>query len=127
VKVLDQEAVRPTGFDLATYWAQSLAEYEASRPQVEVRVRIARAAVPALDRVLAPRDRAALREAAAAASGGDWLALIVPFERPEHAHRDLLGLGDQVEVLSPAELRERIAATARTVAALYMASVPSQA
>ena len=126
VKALDEEAVRPTSFDLAAYWAQSLAEYEASRPQIEVRVRIARTAIPALERVLAPRDQEALRQAAAAADGADWRTLTVPFERPEHAHRDLLGLGDQVEVLDPPELRERIGATALTVAALYAKPTPSK-
>jgi predicted DNA-binding transcriptional regulator YafY len=122
VKVLDEEAVRPARFDLAAYWGQSLAEYEASRPQVQVRVRIARAAIPELERVLAPRDRATLRAALADAQRGEWLTLTVAFERSEHAHRDLLGLGNQVEVLGPRELRERIGASARTVAALYSAS-----
>jgi predicted DNA-binding transcriptional regulator YafY len=45
--------------------------------------------------------------------------MTVAFERLEHAHRDLLGLGERVEVLGPAALREHVAASARTVAALY--------
>jgi predicted DNA-binding transcriptional regulator YafY len=118
-RVLDEEAVRPKRFDLAAYWARSLADYEASRPQVTVRVRVARRALPELERVLAPRDRTALRAAVTAANDGDWITLSVHFERAEHAHRDLLGLADQVEVLDPPELRNRIASSARSVAALY--------
>jgi hypothetical protein len=104
------------------FWSQCLEEFEASRPQFEVQVRIHREAIAELQRVLAPRDQAALTAAAAAADdGGEWLTITVPFERPEHAHRDLLALGDRVEVLGPAKLRERIAASARTLAALYAA------
>ena len=45
--------------------------------------------------------------------------MTVAFERLEHAHRDLLGLGERVEVLGLPALRERVAASARTVAAFY--------
>jgi predicted DNA-binding transcriptional regulator YafY len=119
ISLSEKEAVRPASFDLPAFWSRWLAEFEASRPQVQVRVRIRREAVPELERVLAPRDQAALRAAIAATDGGEWVTITVLFERPEHAHRDLLGLGDRVEVLGPPELRQRVAASARAVAALY--------
>ncbi|MFJ7249546.1 WYL domain-containing protein [Kitasatospora sp. NPDC098652] len=37
----------------------------------------------------------------------------------DHAHGEFLRLGAEVEVLEPAELRERIAATVRAPAARY--------
>nr|WP_312023975.1 WYL domain-containing protein [Streptomyces sp. WAC 04229] len=43
----------------------------------------------------------------------------MPIESIDHAHRDFLRLGADVEVLAPAELRNRIAETARTLAARY--------
>lgn len=119
VKVREEEVARPAAFDLPTFWSQWLSEFEASRPQVPVRVRIHPAVITELERVLAPRDQAALRTAVATADAGGWLTITVPFERPEHAHRDLLALGDQVEVLGPPEVRERINASARAVASLY--------
>jgi hypothetical protein len=122
VRVLEEPARRPSGFDLATLCAQSLAEYEASRPQIQVQVRIARAALPELERVLAPRDRAALREAAGAADGADWLTLSVPFERSEHAHRDLLGLGEHVESWH----RPSCASASERAPARWLPSMPAE-
>jgi predicted DNA-binding transcriptional regulator YafY len=120
VKVREAQIVRPAGFDLPEFWSHRLAEFEGSRPRVEVEVRIQRTAIPELERLLAPRDRQALASATAAADdGGEWLTMTVAFERLEHAHRDLLGLGERVEVLGPPALRERVAASARTVAAFY--------
>lgn len=37
----------------------------------------------------------------------------------EYAHDDLLRLGADIEVLAPAELRERLAATSRAMAVRY--------
>ena len=46
---------------------------------------------------------------------------VVGFQSMEDAFRELLKFGPDAEVLEPAELRERIAATAREVAGLYTA------
>jgi predicted DNA-binding transcriptional regulator YafY len=126
VRVREEEAVRPPGFDLPSFWSRWLAEFEASRPQVKVQVRIHRTAVPELERVLAPRDRQASATVPPPSDDdGEWLTMNVPFERPEHAHRDLLGLGERVEVLGPPALRERVAASARTLAAVYASTAPT--
>jgi predicted DNA-binding transcriptional regulator YafY len=53
------------------------------------------------------------------AAGDGWLELTLPFERVEYAYDELMPLGCAVEVLEPVELRERIAAAARELAALY--------
>ena len=55
----------------------------------------------------------------AASAHEEWLEIKVPFERFEHAQRDLLGLGDRVEVLGPPELRAQLGATVRTLAGVY--------
>ncbi|WP_399189044.1 WYL domain-containing protein [Streptomyces sp. WAC 04229] len=52
-------------------------------------------------------------------AGDGWTEARVPIESIDHAHRDFLRLGADVEVLAPAELRNRIAETARTLAARY--------
>jgi predicted DNA-binding transcriptional regulator YafY len=44
---------------------------------------------------------------------------VVAFESLAAAYRELLRFGTDLEVLEPAELRERVAATGREVAALY--------
>ena len=48
---------RPPRFDLAAFWERSREEFEASRPRIAVRVRVARADVPALRAGLDPTVR----------------------------------------------------------------------
>ncbi|MEU8760560.1 WYL domain-containing protein [Streptomyces sp. NPDC048659] len=110
----DEEAVVPEGFDLAAHWRASQADFHTRLHQGEALVRIS------------PRGAARLTGAAAralAASGppepDGWTRAVLPVESPDHALGLLLGLGEEVEVLGPEELRDRIAATVRTLAARY--------
>jgi predicted DNA-binding transcriptional regulator YafY len=103
VRMRDDGFDRPEGFDLAAYWDESSRRFEASRPRVEVKVRASELAVRYL-----PRDL----------QGGDGI-FVVGFQSVEDAYRELLRFGPDAEVLEPAELRERIAATAKEVASLY--------
>ena len=89
VRALDEELRRPRSFDLAAYWDRWSRDFEERRAAVEVVV---------LDR----RGRAT-----------------VAFEDLDVAYAELLRRGGDVEVLEPPELRERIAATARELAATY--------
>jgi predicted DNA-binding transcriptional regulator YafY len=90
VRHLEQELRRPSGFELAAYWEQWSRDFEESLPRVEVTV----------------RDR----------QRGE---LVLAFEDLGAAYREVLRRGRDVEVLEPPELRDRVAATAREVAAMY--------
>lgn len=103
VSVRDEGFERPDGFELDAYWDEWSRTFEASRRRVEVKLRASQHALQFL-----PRD---LHE-----EGG---VFVVGFESFEAAFRELLKFGPDAEVLEPAELRERIAATAREVAGLY--------
>jgi predicted DNA-binding transcriptional regulator YafY len=94
---------RPEGFELASYWDEWSRSFEASRPQVEVKIRASE-----LVRRFLPGE---LRE-----EDGVY---VVGFENLDEAFRELLKFGPDVEVLEPAELRERVASAAGEVAALY--------
>jgi predicted DNA-binding transcriptional regulator YafY len=48
-----------------------------------------------------------------------WKRVQLPIESVEHAVEELLRLGADVEVLEPSALRQRLAETARGLAALY--------
>jgi predicted DNA-binding transcriptional regulator YafY len=50
---------------------------------------------------------------------GGWVRAEVPVESLDHAHRAFLALGADIEVLEPARLRTRMAATARALADRY--------
>jgi predicted DNA-binding transcriptional regulator YafY len=103
VRVRDESFARPEGFDLAVYWDEWSRAFEASRRRVEVKVRASELALRFL-----PRDLDA--------SEG---VFTVGFESLEDAFRELLRFGPDAEVLEPVELRDRIAATASEVAAMY--------
>jgi len=90
VRALEEPCARPDGFELSAYWHEWSRAFEESRPRVEVTVR-------------GPKGVRAMT-----------------FESLGNAERELLRLGPDVEVLEPAELRTRIAETARAVAALYV-------
>jgi predicted DNA-binding transcriptional regulator YafY len=103
VRVRDEGFVRPEGFELAGYWDEWSRSFEASLPRVEVKVRVSEPA-----RRFLPADQ----------QGEDGV-YVVGFQSLEDAFRELLKFGPDAEVLEPAELRERIADTAREVAGMY--------
>lgn len=104
VRLLEASFDRPAEFELAAFWDEWSRAFEAGRARVEVTVRVAedvRRFLPGEPQI-EPDGRA-----------------IVAFEHLGDAYRELLRFGSHVEVLEPAELRERVAATGREVAALY--------
>jgi len=113
---LDEGFVPPPGFELAAFWSQARDQFERSRPSLPVTVRIGRSALPALRRAVDPAVRPSAR---AARSGGETVDLVLPFERLDYAFADLIKLAGTVEVLAPAELRERMARAASSLAATY--------
>ncbi|MFL6144326.1 MAG: helix-turn-helix transcriptional regulator [Labedaea sp.] len=113
---LPERFERPGDFDLATYWRSYR---DRSRPCDEAVVRLS---PRGLRRLLGPLSAAAaetVRGTAGAPDERGWVTATVPIESVIRAHHELLALGADVEVLSPARLRDRLAATVRSMAALY--------
>jgi predicted DNA-binding transcriptional regulator YafY len=104
VRALDEVFERPPEFELAAFWDEWSRAFEQGRPQVEVTVRVAED----VRRYLPGEPR--LTEDGRA---------VVAFENLGEAYRELLRFGTGVEVLEPAELRERVAETSREVASMY--------
>ncbi|MFG2909882.1 helix-turn-helix transcriptional regulator [Kitasatospora sp. NPDC048286] len=94
----------PADFDLGASWTGYLADFRARLHTGEALVR------------LTPEGA---RRLGVAAGRDGWTEVRVPIESIDHAHGEFLRLGADVEVLEPAELRDRIAATVRTLAARY--------
>ncbi len=118
LRARDQTFSRPADFDLAEFWGQRTKEFERTRPQIEVRVRASRVGAVALGWLL-PGEKESIDQATAAADGEAWLELALPFEDLEHAYGDLLGVGPEVEVLAPEELRRQLTEAARRMALVY--------
>jgi predicted DNA-binding transcriptional regulator YafY len=104
VRQLAESFERPPGFELAEFWEEWSRAFEQGRPRVDVTVRVS--------------EEVARRLPGEPALGPDGHT-ILRFDDLGDAYRELLRFGAGVEVLEPAELRERISETAREVAALY--------
>lgn len=105
---------RPPDFDLAAFWRQWAASFEAERTsgyRLVLRVhRSALAAVEDLD--VGPVE-------AIDSDDDGWLRVAIHCEAERWAKRAVLELGDRAEVIEPLELREHIATLARRLSDLY--------
>ena len=119
-RVLTEPAERPDGFELAAFWAHWSAEFEASRPQLEVRLAASPDALSAFGEVIGPAAAPAL-EAAEPPGQDGWRVVTLSFEHERAAVHRLAGFGDQVEVLDPPAVRAALLATAREILGRYQA------
>jgi len=120
-RVLPQAFDRPADFELAGFWAQWSAEFEASRPRLQVRLTASPQALASFPEVFGPAAGPAL-EAAAPPGEGGWRVVTLSFEHELAAVHRLAGFGAQVAVLDPASVRARLLATAREILRRYDAA-----
>jgi predicted DNA-binding transcriptional regulator YafY len=125
LETLDELFERPDDFDLPGYWQRQVAEFRTRLVQGEARIRLSPAGRRRLEETMAS-DVVNAVDATAADDGAGWVTATVPIESTTHAHGAFLQLGAEVEVLEPPELRERIAATAAALAALYPVSTDAR-
>jgi predicted DNA-binding transcriptional regulator YafY len=104
VSALDETFERPAGFELTAFWDEWSRAFEQSRARVEVTVRVSEE----VRRYLPGEQRLA-----------DDGSVVVAFEDLGSAYRELLRFGVDVEVIAPAQLRDRVAETGRELAELY--------
>lgn len=119
VTATDERFVRDPGFDLAEFWTARAAEFERTLFTGTATVRLTAEGARALWYAV---DRTAAQDALASAGEPDAdgsVTVRLPIESVGIAHRDLLRLGTDAEVLAPPELRELIARTARMLAKRY--------
>ncbi len=106
--VLEIPVERPPDFDLATHWKSSTEKFRDSRRRYTVTARVE---AEMADRFMSWRGA---KELSRDADGR--VTLRIDFEDIEHAAFTMLGMATRVEVLDPAELREKIVERARAVA-----------
>jgi predicted DNA-binding transcriptional regulator YafY len=112
-----ERARRPERFDLVDYWAAHLAEFDEERGHAMVRVRVAPHAVDRLPMHLGEGVRAQTLEVEPDTDG--WRDLELTFDSLTDARTQLLGLGADIVVVEPAELRAEMARVAADVVGLY--------
>jgi predicted DNA-binding transcriptional regulator YafY len=114
----DDHFERPRGFDLAAFWAESSAAYERELQRLLVVVRVAPNRIGSLADFVggkAVEDAEVLDEP----DPDGWTRLRLRVDWPEEAPGRLLGLGGDLEVLEPVEVRERLVALARGAVARH--------
>jgi predicted DNA-binding transcriptional regulator YafY len=117
-RILAEPLDRPVDFELRAFWEGWLAEFEASRPRLPVRLRASPEALAAFGEVFGDGAAGAV-EAAGPPDERGWREVTLRFEHePAAAHR-LAGFGGEVEVLSPPSVSERLLRTARGILARY--------
>jgi predicted DNA-binding transcriptional regulator YafY len=114
VEILDEPVSRPPGFDLAAFWDRWSREFQASLPKLPVRIRASPDALKAFPEVFGDAV-----EAAGAPDERGWREVSLSFEHEKAAAHRLAGFGDQVEVVSPPVVRERLVSVARGILSRY--------
>jgi predicted DNA-binding transcriptional regulator YafY len=122
--ILAEPFPRPAGFGLAEFWADWSAEFEASRPRIAVTLRASPGAQAAFAEVFGDAAGPALASAPPPGADG-WRVVTLSFEHEVAAAYRLAGLGDQVEVLSPLPVRDRLVRTARQILTRYAGAAGS--
>ena len=118
VELLAEGCQRPDGFDLAGFWGNWSEEFESGTHRVAASVRIHPQLWEALPEVFGEAVLAKM-EASDEPDETGWRMIDLSFESVPAARTRLLGLGAQVEVISPARVRQAVAAAAAEVALLY--------
>ncbi|MFI6030656.1 helix-turn-helix transcriptional regulator [Amycolatopsis magusensis] len=116
VELLDQRFSRPADFDLPGWWRRSSAEFERWTMHLEVTLRLSARAFRRLPQVLGLESMgSSLLEHHPLADG--WIQARLMMETEHIAVGQLISLGSEVEVLSPASVRAALAEVGAAIAA----------
>jgi predicted DNA-binding transcriptional regulator YafY len=118
VRVLAEPFERPAGFELAAFWSQWSAEFQASRPRLQVTLRASPGALAVFGEIFGQASGPAL-EAARPPDEHGWRVVTLSFEHERAAAHRLAGFGDQVEVLTPPSVRVILVTAAEQILRRY--------
>jgi predicted DNA-binding transcriptional regulator YafY len=116
--VTESQFERQPDFDLAAFWKDWCAKTAAKHPPYPVTLRISWEAIPLLPRILGERANLLLEQASPPDAEGAVI-LNLTFESFEAACSQVIGFGSMVEVLEPAELRDKVIEQATKIIAFY--------
>lgn len=106
----DQKFDRPRKFDLADHWRDASREYELGVYRATADIRLSPRGMSLID-LLGPYVMEAARRTASKPDRQGWVRCTVPIESLDFGVRELMRLGEEVEVVSPGVLRDRLKAT----------------
>jgi predicted DNA-binding transcriptional regulator YafY len=111
-EVLAAAYVRPPQFDLPAYWSEASREFEVRSYWASATVRLSPRGRALLE-LLGPYVEDSVARTAGAPDRRGWVSCTIPLENADFGVRELLRLGEDVEVIAPRSLRTQIAATLR--------------
>jgi predicted DNA-binding transcriptional regulator YafY len=114
-EVLDQPCLRPKDFDLAAFWEKSAAQFRATLPRYQMKVRVSPDIVPRLSFA----GRFARIEQTGQPDEEGWVPVTLRFDVEEMACEYALSFGTQLEVIEPEALREKVIEAAKSIVAFY--------
>lgn len=117
---LDEPFARPANFDLASYWTRSSREYELGNYRALATIRLSPRG-RALTHLLGSYVEAAVAKTAGQADRQGWVRCTIPVESGDYGIRELLRLGEDLEVLAPAPLRLQVRRALRRMLRNYEA------
>lgn len=114
-ETLDESFQRPQGFDLAQYWSSSTQSFIKRLPSFEVKVEVAPQTLSRLTftgrfaRVLNVGER----------RGTEWIPVTLSFDTEEEAKGYLIGFADQINIVEPAFLKQKVLEMAEATVSFY--------
>lgn len=110
VEITGETFARPEAFDLAAHWEMASRAYEAGVYREQAEVRLSPRGLSLLN-LLGPHVTQAAARTATKPDRHGWVRCALPIESADSGIRDLMRLGDDVEVVGPSVLREQMAST----------------
>jgi predicted DNA-binding transcriptional regulator YafY len=123
-EITDQAYERPRKFDLAAHWDVASREYERGVYKNEADIRLSPRGMQLISLLGPYVSEAAMRTAGEPDEDG-WVKCRVPVESIGYGVRELMRLGEEVEVLTPPVLREKLTMTLSAMLARHPV-VPSR-
>jgi predicted DNA-binding transcriptional regulator YafY len=108
--ILDENFARPGDFDLPAYWRKASRDYEAGLYLEAAAVRLSPKGIGRLE-ALGPTVMEAARKSASRPDRRGWVRCTLPIETVAVGVRELLRLGEDVEIEGPPALREAMEST----------------
>jgi predicted DNA-binding transcriptional regulator YafY len=112
-ELLEERFERPDTFDLADYWSESIAAYERDVPRLAVTVRVRPEAISRLAMLAGGTAVGDAERLPVVDDPEGWTHMRLRMEWPNDAAARLAGMGPEMELLEPVELRDQILDLAR--------------
>jgi predicted DNA-binding transcriptional regulator YafY len=125
-QICEEAFERPKDFDLTAHWAAAARAYEEGLYREIAEVRLSPRGMELVE-LLGPHVAEAAARTARRPNRAGWVRCRLPIESLDSGVRELLRLGEDVNVLGPPALRAQLAETAARVAGIHVAQVGRQA